>query len=105
MGAASRRASRVDQLKAVERAKSADAIDRSIVDEFEDAAAGKMTAKEIRPLIHAWFSKQGLPKPDESELWAKMRQRFKHDPNSGRPRYLGLKQRPKQPNIRIVSRN
>ena len=87
-----------------ERASSADDIDRCIADEFEDAPAGDMRAKEIRPIVLAWFERQGLPPPDEGELWAKMKARFKHDPNNGRPRYLGLRiKRPASPKLRIVS--
>ena len=75
----------------------ADDLDRCIGDVLEDAAAGMMKAKEIRPLVEAWFSTRNKPKPTEAELWAKMGQRFQRDPNNGRPRYLGLKPRAKGP--------
>jgi hypothetical protein len=78
-------------------AENADDLDRCIADVFEEAPAGRMSAKEMRPLVQAWFAARNKPKPVETELWAKMGQRFKRDPNNGRPRYLGLKPRAKGP--------
>ena len=78
-------------------ADAADDLDRCIADCFEADSAGAMLAKEIRPIVQAWFDKQGLAKPIEKALWAKMRERFKHDANGGRPRYIGLKVRVKAP--------
>jgi hypothetical protein len=60
-----------------------------------------MLAKDIRPIVQAWFEKQNIGRPIEKMLWAKMRERFKHDANNGRPRYLGLKPRHK-PGLRLV---
>lgn len=77
--------------------ENADDLDRCLANLFEAEPAGVMTAKDIRPLVQAWFERQGLGKPVEKALWAKMRERFKHDPNGGRPRYLGLKVRLKGP--------
>jgi hypothetical protein len=77
--------------------ENADDLDRCIADVFEDAPAGRMSAKEMRPLVQAWFAARNKPKPVETELWGKMGQRFKRDPNNGRPRYLGLKPRAKAP--------
>ncbi len=87
-----------------DRAASADAIDRAIVDEFEDAPAGMMKSKDIRPLVRGWFERQGLEPPPDAVIWEKMRERFKHDPNNNRPRYLGLKPRAKM-GPRIVVNN
>jgi hypothetical protein len=82
---------------------AADDYDRCIADTFEDAA-GSMLAKEIRPCVKAWFEKHGRGQLNEKALWTKMRERFKHDPNGGRPRYLGLKVREKgPPRLALVS--
>jgi hypothetical protein len=81
----------------------ADDLDRCIADLFEAEPAGVMSAKEIRPLAQAWFTTKGL-KLDESKLWPRMGERFKRDPNNGRPRYLGLKVRVKgPPRLAVVS--
>jgi hypothetical protein len=76
---------------------AADDLDRCIADTFEDASAGAMTSKEIRPLVQDWYARHNAGKVPEKALWAKMGERFKHDPNGGRPRYLGLKVRVKGP--------
>ena len=76
---------------------NADELDRCIADAFEPDPAGVMLAKDIRPVVLAWFERQGRGKPVVKALWAKMRERFKHDPNGGRPRYIGLKVRVKGP--------
>jgi hypothetical protein len=75
----------------------ADDLDRCISDRFEADPAGAMLARDIRPIVRAWFEKQNLGKVNEKALWSRMRERFKHDGNSGRPRYLGLKPRVKGP--------
>jgi hypothetical protein len=82
----------------------ADDLDRCIADAFEADPTGVMLAKDIRPVVQAWFERQGIGKPVEKALWAKMRERFKHDPNGGRPRYFGLKARVKAPpKLAVVS--
>jgi hypothetical protein len=82
--------------------ENADDLDRCIADVFEDAPAGKMAAKEIRPLVVAWHEVRNL-KLDESKLWMRMGQRFRRDPNNGRPRYLGLRPRVKgSPRLAVV---
>lgn len=73
---------------------TADDIDRWMVDDLEDGS-GSMRSGDLRKLALAWFDARGLAKPDEQELWARIRARYKHDPNNGRPRYLGVKQRQK----------
>jgi hypothetical protein len=55
-----------------------------------------MVAKEIRPLVAAWHEARSM-KLDEGKLWLRMGQRFRRDPNNGRPRSLGLKAREKGP--------
>jgi hypothetical protein len=81
----------------------ADDHDRAIADLFEVEPAGVMSAKQIRPIVEAWFTARGL-KLDESKLWPRMGERFKRDPNNGRPRYLGLKVRVKgPPKLAVVS--
>jgi hypothetical protein len=77
-------------------AEPADDLDRAIADLFESEPAGVMSAKQIRPIVEAWFATKGL-KLDESKLWPRMGERFKRDPNNGRPRYFGLKVRVKGP--------
>ena len=81
----------------------ADDLDRAIADLFEEAPAGVMAAKQIRPLVAAWFQARGLKlgKADEAKLWPRLGERFKRDPNNGRPRYFGLKPCPK-PGLRLV---
>ena len=81
----------------------ADDVDRCITELFEDSSAGSMLSKQIRPLAKAWFDAKGLPF-DETKLWPRLGQRFKYDPNNNRPRYIGLKPRPK-PGLRVVSSN
>ena len=80
---------------------SADTIDRWIADDLEDGT-GSMKSKELRALCTAWCEAHKVETPDEGELWARMRARFKHDPNNGRPRYLGVKRRVKGPML-VVS--
>jgi hypothetical protein len=83
--------------------ENADDYDRCLADVFEEAPTGAMKAKEIRPLVQAWFATRGL-RLSEGKLWARMRDRFKYDPNNNRPRYLGLKVRVKgQPRLALVS--
>jgi hypothetical protein len=77
-------------------AEPADDLDRCLADLFEVEPAGVMTAKDIRPLVQAWFSAKGV-RLNETHLWVRMGARFKRDPNGGRPRYLGLKARVKGP--------
>jgi hypothetical protein len=84
-------------------AEPADDLDRCIADLFEIEPAGVMSAKEIRPLVKAWFGAKGL-RLNETQLWVRMGGRFKRDPNGGRPRYLGLKPRAKgPPRLAVVS--
>jgi hypothetical protein len=85
-------------------ADPADEYDRCIADVFETDPAGAMLAREIRPLVKVWFDKQGLGKVNEKALWARMRNHFKHDGNNGRPKYYGLKPRPKA-GIRLAISN
>jgi hypothetical protein len=99
----------VQEVKAaarVEAAEAADALDRCLADEFEEAPTGSMRAAEIRPIVHAWFDKKGLPRPKEPDLWSKVGARFKRDANNNRPRYLGLRIKVRQPaaspQLRIV---
>ena len=80
---------------------SADTIDRWMADDLDDGA-GSMKSKEVRALCKAWCDAHKVEMPDENELWARMRARFKHDPNNGRPRYLGVKRRVKGP-VLVVS--
>jgi hypothetical protein len=70
----------------------ADDYDRAIADLFEEAPAGAMKAKDIRPLVRAWFDAKGKSFK-EAELWARLGQKFQRDANNGRPRYIGLKPR------------
>jgi hypothetical protein len=74
----------------------ADDLDRCIADLFDESPAGVMKAREIRPLVQAWFGARGR-KLVESKLWERMGQRFKYDNNHNRPRYMGLKPRAKGP--------
>ena len=80
---------------------SADTIDRWMADDLEDGT-GSLPSKELRALCKAWCEVHKVDVPDENELWARMRARFKHDPNNGRPRYLGVKRRQKGP-VLVVS--
>jgi hypothetical protein len=83
--------------------ENADDYDRCIADLFDVESAGVITAKDIRPLVQTWFAAKGL-KLNEAALWPRMGQRFKRDPNKGRPRYLGLKVRMKgPPRLAVVS--
>jgi hypothetical protein len=83
--------------------ENADDYDRAIADLFEVEPAGVMASKAIRPVVRGWFDARGL-KLDEGKLWARMGERFKRDPNNGRPRYLGLKVRVKgPPRLAVVS--
>jgi hypothetical protein len=74
----------------------ADDYDRAIADLFKEAPVGVMRAKDIRPLVRAWFDSKGKDL-EESRLWAKMGEKFRRDPNNGRPRYMGLKPRLRGP--------
>jgi hypothetical protein len=76
--------------------ENADDYDRCIADLFEVESGGVISAKDIRPLVQAWFAAKGL-KLNEAALWPRLGQRFKRDPNKDRPRYLGLKVRMKGP--------
>jgi hypothetical protein len=78
-------------------ADPADNLGRCIADAFEPDPAGVMLAKDIRPIVQAWLERQGGGKLVENALWAKMRERFEHDPNGGRPHYLDLRARVKSP--------
>jgi hypothetical protein len=85
-------------------AEPADDLDRCLADLFEIEPAGVMSAKDIRPLVQAWFAAKGL-RLNETQLWVRMGARFKRDPNGGRPRYLGLKARVKgPPKLAVVAR-
>jgi hypothetical protein len=75
---------------------NADDYDRAIADLFEEAPAGVIRAKDIRPLVRGWFDSKEK-NLEESRLWAKMGEKFRRDPNNGRPRYMGLKPRPRGP--------
>jgi hypothetical protein len=82
----------------------ADDYDRAIADLFEEAPAGFMKAKDIRPLVRAWFdAKEKSFK--EADLWARLGQKFRRDANNGRPRYIGLKPRTKSAPLQLVANN
>jgi hypothetical protein len=82
---------------------NADDYDRAIADLFNEAPAGVMRAKDIRPLVRSWFDSKGKAL-EESRLWAKMGEKFRRDPNNGRPRYMGLKPRLRgPPNLAVVA--
>lgn len=82
---------------------TADDIERWIADDLEEAPASAMRSAEIRKLAHAWFDARHLPKPNEQDLWARVRQHFVHDPNNGRPRYLNVRAKKAAPALRLVS--
>ncbi len=80
-----------------------DDIDRWIADDLEEAPACAMSSGDIRKLAHAWFAARGLPRPNEPDLWVRMKQHFKHDPNNGRPRYLNVRSKRSAPSLRLVA--
>lgn len=98
---------KIDTSEAKDAPKAtADDIERWIADDLEEAPASEsMRSSDMRKLALAWFATRGLPKPVESELWAKVRLHFKHDPNNGRPRYLGVRARAKSAGPQLVVNN
>src|SRR5262249_30095035 len=61
----------------------ADTIDRWMADALEatEDGTGYIYSKELRKLCEAWCEARKVDMPDENELWARMRESFKHDKN------------------------
>jgi hypothetical protein len=69
-----------------------------------DEGTGHMRTKDIRKLADAWCKRHTLPPMSDYELFdnGMRKTQFQHDPNKGRPRYLGVKAKSKP---RLVSVN
>jgi hypothetical protein len=79
----------------------ADSIDRWIADELELHEGGVAFAKELRA-TPGWPANH--PGMNEKMVWSRLKNMpgVKHDPNSGRPRYIGLRLRTKRPVLTVV---